>query len=249
MKFDENNPLYSKGEEKKVDNTNVTYDKLNYNHYTKEQYDRDIVNAIPYHRELHQKILDDLFEKYKPKEIRDVLDLGVGTGITTQMIKDRFPNFKFDVVDFSENMLDHTRKKLGTENVNYILGDYSKIDFNKKYDVIVSVIGMHHQNNDGKKFMFKRIYDLLNVDGEFIFGDLVTYKNADEAALNQEKHFEHLKNNAADEQTYKEWEYHHKVLNDLAPIEDQEKWLLEAGFKTVERKLLEVNTALIICKK
>lgn len=229
--------------------TNVEAGQLNYDHYSMDKYDKDIVNSIPYHQKLHELIIGYLIKNFKGQEKCDVLDLGVGTGITTEIIKKQFPGFKFDVVDFSKKMLLGAKKKLGKENVKYIFGDYSKLKFDKKYDIIVSVIGLHHQNDAGKKLLFKRIYTLLNKGGVFILGDLVTHKDPKIAALNQALHLHHLVNKATDKQTLKEWSYHHLVLNELAPVEDQIKWLEVVGFKKVELRMLEMNTALIICKK
>jgi len=229
--------------------TNVEAHQLNYDHYSMDKYDRDIVNSIPFHQKLHELIIGYLLKNFSQKEKHDVLDLGVGTGITTEIIKKEFPKFQFDVVDFSKKMLLGAKKKLGKENVNYIFGDYSKLKFIKKYDIVVSVIGLHHQNDTGKKLLFKKIHTLLNKDGIFILGDLVTHKDPKTATLNQALHLHHLVNKATDKQTLKDWSYHHLVLNELAPVEDQIKWLKLAGFKKVELKMLEMNTALIICKK
>ena len=70
---------------------------------------------------------------------------------------------------------------MGKNKVNYIFGDYSKIRFNKKYDIVVSVIGIHHQNAIGKKKLFKakkalnNLYDhIVNLQDEKEKRDLST---------------------------------------------------------------------------
>lgn len=226
--------------------TNVKASQLNYDHYATSKYDRDIVNSIPHHTDLHKAITLHLntLNKKKPK----ILDLGTGTGITAKLIQDLLPNAQIDVIDFSQKMLDGAKKKLGKNNVRYICGDYSKIDFDNNYDIIVSVIGLHHQNTVGKKKMFKLIYDRLVLDGMFIFGDLVTHKNKYRAALNNALHYKHLVDHATDKKTLAEWAHHHMFLNDLAPVEDQIEWLKKVGFK-VQKKMLKMNTALLVCKK
>lgn len=171
--------------------TNVKAADLNYNHYSMNKYDRDIVNSIPFHKELHEKIVSFIRKKYDHAKNYAVLDLGVGTGLTSKLIQYELPKAEFDLNDFSEKMLSGAKKKFGN-TANYILGDYSKIKFNKKYDIIVSVIGIHHQNHKGKQVLFKEIYSLLKPGGIFIFGDLVTHKNLKKAALNQALHFHHL---------------------------------------------------------
>lgn len=226
--------------------TNVKPSQLNYDKYSLSKYDRDIVNSIPHHLEIHSLISDYVEKKYFNKDI-SVLDLGVGTGLTSKLIKDLLPLAKFSVVDFSRQMLKGAQKKLGS-TVKYILGDYSKIKFTDKYDLIVSVVGIHHQNTVGKKMLFKKIYSLLKPSGVFILGDLVTYKNEHAAAYNNALHFHHLVKNATDIKTLTEWSHHHMFLNDLAPVENQILWLKNIGFK-VSIKFLQMNTALLVCEK
>ncbi len=227
--------------------TNVKASQLNYDKYSADKYDKDIVNSIPFHREIHDEIVKYI-ERLNISKNYHVLDLGVGTAITSRIIKDILPKSEFDLVDFSKQMLDGARKKMGNDNINYIMGDYSKISFDKKYDIIVSVIGIHHQNIIGKKKLFKKIFALLKPGGIFIFGDLVTYRDKNIAALNNAKHYKHLVDKSTDDKTLSEWAFHHMFLNDLSPIEDQIDWLKICGFK-VYKKFLGLNTALLICKK
>lgn len=231
-----------------MDTTNVRPSQLNYDKYASEKYDADIVNSIPFHRQIHALIIDFVQDNYQKEQKCEIIDLGTGTAITSRVVKDILPNAHFDLVDFSRQMLKGAKDKMGSENADYIFGDYSKLKFSKKYDIVISVIGLHHQNSAGKKKMFRKIYGLLKPKGAFIFGDLVTYTDKHKAALNQSLHFKYLADNTEDEKTLSEWAYHHIYLNDLAPIEDQIKWLKQAGFK-VETKFLKFNTALLICKK
>lgn len=228
--------------------TNIKSGDLNYSHYSTNKYDQDIVNSIPFHKELHGKILKFIRKNFNSKETYSILDLGVGTGITSKLIQKELPKSEFDLVDFSRKMLSGARKKLGAKNVKYIFGDYSKLKLKKKYDIIVSVIGIHHQNNKDKQIIFKKIYSLLKPSGVFIFGDLVTRKNPKKASLNQALHFHHLVEKTSDRKTLEEWAHHHYILNDLAPIEDQIDWLKKIGFG-MKVEMLKINTALLICIK
>jgi len=231
-----------------METTNVQASELNYDKYSSEKYDQDIVNSIPFHKELHKKIIEFVSKNFDKDKKYAILDLGVGTGITSKLIQDLLPNSEFDVVDFSKQMLSGAKERLGNKNVNYIFGDYSKLQFSRKYDIIVSVIGLHHQNQEGKIMLFKKIYSLLNINGTFIFGDLVTYKDKHKSALNNALHYHHLVEKSSDEKTLAEWAHHHMFLNDLSPIEDQISWLKEDGFK-VHQDFLKMNTALLICKR
>jgi len=228
--------------------TNVKHEELNYDHYKTDKYDRDIVNSIPFHKEIHMKISEFVRKNYKADGKYSIIDLGVGTGITSKLIKDILPSAEFDVVDFSEQMMRGAKKKLGKKNVNYISGDFSTLKFTKKYDMVITVIGVHHQNNKDKKKLFKKIHSMLKPNGIFIFGDLITYEDDKNAALNNALHYAHLVKHSTDKEALKEWSYHHMFLNDLAPIEDQVEWLKKDKFK-VKQAFLKFNTSLIFCSK
>ncbi|MDD5162688.1 MAG: methyltransferase domain-containing protein [Candidatus ainarchaeum sp.] len=228
--------------------TNVNPEDLNYHHHSARRYDAEIVDSIPFYNEIHKIIQNFISENFEVNKNYSILDLGVGTGFTSKIFLDLLPNSELDAVDFSRNMLKGAKKRLGKERVNFIFGDYSKLKFGKKYDIVVSVLGMHHQTNFGKKLVFKKIYSMLKPKGIFIFGDLVTHKNKHKAALNHALHLGSLVGHATNQKMLQEWAYHHLVLNDLAPVEDQLSWLKSFGFKA-KLAFLKMNTALIICRK
>ncbi len=228
--------------------TNVSASDLNYHRYSSSKYDRDIVAAIPFHRELHEHILATIKAHFSPLIDYNILDLGVGTGLTTKLIQDYLPRSHFDVIDFSANMLELAQQRLGTIGIDYILGDYANLDLPKKYNLISSVIGLHHQDAAGKRALFAKAYHLLKPGGLFILGDLMTSSNLHLSALNTAHHYHHLVEHATDEQTLTDWAHHHLFLNQLDTVEDQQQWLIDVGFK-VELAFSHWNTVLLVCRK
>ncbi|MAG60275.1 16S rRNA (cytosine(1402)-N(4))-methyltransferase [archaeon] len=229
--------------------TNVKAEELNYDKYENKKYDDDIRRVIPGHEKLHQEIEKIVKEFSQKNKVEKIADLGVGTGLTAERILKIIPQASLTAVDFSEVMLSGAKKRLSKYQTKFILGDYAKEEFGKDFDIIESVIGIHHQNHEGKRKLFKKIFNSLKDGGIFIFGDLVTYKDEHVAKVNDEKHYAFLVKNATDKKTLEEWTHHHKFLNDLAPIEDQVNWLKEAGFSSVDIKFQELNTALILAQK
>lgn len=229
--------------------TNVNPDDLNYDHYAMGKYDADILRVIPGHVDLHAEIEKVVTEYSETHTVEKVADLGIGTALTAERILRIVPEAKLVAVDFSDQMMGGARKRLEKYNSEFIIGDYSEVDFGKDFDIVTSVIGVHHQNSEGKKKVFEKIFASLKVGGIFIFGDLFTYRNKEDAAYNDAKHFHHLVENAEDEKSLKEWAFHHKFLNLLEPLEDQIEWLQKIGFKKVEVKYNYLNTALIIAEK
>ncbi len=229
--------------------TNVKADNLNYDHYATGKYDADIRRVIPGHEDLHKEIENFVTDYTKSNKISRVADLGIGTGLTSERILKLTPDAELIAIDFSDQMIEGAKKRLASYNVKYRFGDYSEINFGENFDIVTSVIGIHHQNTGGKKKVFKKVYDSLKKGGVFMFGDLVTYRDKEEAAYNDAKHYALMVKNAEDEKSLREWAYHHKFLNDLAPIEDQIKWLKAVGFKHVTVTFQYLNTALIIAEK
>ena len=219
---------------------------LNYHHYTTKKYDVDIERIVPGHKAMHS-IIDSLT---KDQNFQQVLDVGIGTGVTSEVILKNNPSAKLFGYDWSSTMLYGAREKLKGYNVDLYCEDYAKAEFPKENDAVVSVISIHHQETDeDKRDLFQRIYNSLNERGVFIFGDLVTYRNPVEGALNEAQHFHYLVENAQDEESLKEWAHHHKHLNKLAPLEDQVEWLREVGFRKATVLFQKYNTALLYAKK
>ena len=230
--------------------TNVKPDELNYDHYETKKYDEDIVRSIPGHEELHRCIDQIIQRDYISRVKVKILELGLGTGLTAERILRQIPTAKYTAVDFSEQMLAGARIRLSQYKIKFVNGDYSQIELQTNNDFVVSVVGIHHQETDAdKKSLFQRIYNSLNETGAFIFGDLVTYRDPTQAALDEARHFHHLVENATNEESLREWEHHHKFLNRLAPLEDQIEWLREVGFGEVTVVYQKFNTALIYAKK
>lgn len=233
-----------------METTNVTAVEVNYHHYSSAQYDRDIRNSIPFHEEIHEAIQSFIMDTWAPLAPLDILDLGVGTGLTSKVIQVLLPQANLTVVDFSENMIAGARERLGVERVNYAVADYSKTDIAVgRFNIIMSVIGMHHQTDVGKILMFNKIRrGLERGNGVFIFGDLVTFRDPQKAALEAARHYHHLVEKAADDKTLAEWAHHHMFLNQLATLEDQLDWLKEVGFENVQVVYQQFQTALIIAR-
>jgi len=228
--------------------TNVHPDDLNYDHYEDSKYEQEIVRVIPGHRQLHHHMLKVLQNTFGSSEALRVLDLGAGTGLSSQAILSIFPNSHITVVDFSANMMKSAKKKLGMSH-SYILGDYAVLDFPKlTFDVVLSVIGLHHQTDIGKRKVIKKIHQSLRPGGLIILGDLVTFRNQHTAAVAKAKHYSHMVQHSSSPEKLEEWAYHHEFLNDLANLEDMQEWLHEIGF-TVTTLFVQYQTVLFCGRK
>ncbi|MBI2147276.1 class I SAM-dependent methyltransferase [Candidatus Woesearchaeota archaeon] len=237
--------------------TNVTPQELNYANHSRDQYDDEIRRSIPGHRELHDRLAQIVHDEFHGSAIR-ILELGSGTGLTAERVLLLVPGSDYAGIDFSEVMAAHTRNRLSRLSVppltsRVICADYAQIPFwpvSERSDLVLSVIGIHHQGTDeAKKNVFRKVYNCLRGGGLFLFGDLMTFRDQRTAALNEALHYHHLVANARDEQSLREWAYHHKFQNALAPMESQMNWLREVGFRQVDVAYQKFNTVLVVAKK
>lgn len=78
------------------------------------------------------------------KTPKNILDIGCGTGILSQLLKQKFPNASLTLFDISDDMLKIASDTLGHKNIHYICGsadDKVLIDTiikNNQIDMIVS---------------------------------------------------------------------------------------------------------------
>lgn len=163
-----------------------------------------------------------------------VLDLGAGTGLLTAMIGVAFPNARLTLADISAGMLARARERfVDRDDVDFLTLDLEREPLTGRYDVAVSALALHHVTPANLVGVFRRVYDVLASGGIFI--------NADQT----------LGTSAANEQIYQQaWEAavrkqgatvadihaanERMKADQTASLEDQLRWLREAGFADVD---------------
>jgi len=106
------------------------------------------------------------FLKKTRNDIREILDLGAGTGLLTKRLYDEYPNANYTLVDISEQMLEVARQRfLGLDNFKYSILDYSTDLPHDKFDLIASALSFHHLENEDKLLLYSNIYDKLEDNG------------------------------------------------------------------------------------
>lgn len=137
-----------------------------------EEYDESIKNTIPLYEYFHTETIG-LIHYYNDK-CDKWLDIGCGTGTLVEKAHNRFPNTKFLLADFSEEMLIQAKNKLediiadrieflpkcSSQEINRYLND--------KVDVITAIQVHHYLNKEERKMATKNCFDLLNEGGIYI---------------------------------------------------------------------------------
>lgn len=117
--------------------------------------------------------IEEIFDKYSPKKIHSILDLGCGTGNHTFILHKR--GYKIVGVDRSSAMLVNARKKLvklkEKKNISFKLADIRNLRINDKFDAVImmfAVLGYQLKDKDVADAL-KTVRKHLKNGGLFIF--------------------------------------------------------------------------------
>jgi tRNA (cmo5U34)-methyltransferase len=102
---------------------------------------------------------------------RRILELGSGTGETARRVLARHPGAQLVGIDASADMLEHARTVLPEADLRVgRLEDALPVG---PFDLVVSVLAIHHLDGAGKSALFRRIAAVLAPGGRFVLGDVV----------------------------------------------------------------------------
>jgi tRNA (cmo5U34)-methyltransferase len=193
-----------------------------------------------------------------------IMDLGAGFGVLTEELLDRFPKAKIVWVDVSEEMLKAAKERLRRfeGSVSFYLRDFEDEEWvnglGQRFDAVVSSLSLHHASDDDKKRIFGDIYRILKCGGCFINGDRVRAPSGwlDDYYMREWAEFMvvQMKRFFKEEKTVEEviatqrrmeTEYGDKP----ATLENNMRWLHEAGFDIVDCVWKYNNRAIIIAYK
>jgi len=209
------------------------------------EYDIKIEKTIPKYQEIQDVIVSLL--PFKKSAAIKVLDLGIGTGNLSLKVLKQFPKAKIVGIDKDGEMLKVASKKLKrlSPKIELIKGDFSDSFLKRKYNAIISLLSIHHLTNFQKRKLFKQIYQNLKPKGIFVNGDFVIsdskYINGKSAEM--EKEF--MKSQGIKEPGLLISGGKICAEDDIpTTIENQIKWLKEAGFKEVDCAWKHFNYAI-----
>jgi len=112
--------------------------------------------------------LEKIFKKYSKFQIRNILDLGCGTGNHCNILTNR--GYYTIGIDSSEGMIEVAKSK-NILNAEFFLGDMKNFELNKKFDSVISMyaaIGYLNKNKEIESLL-QSVKKHLNFGGLFIF--------------------------------------------------------------------------------
>ncbi|HEY7555240.1 MAG TPA: methyltransferase domain-containing protein [Candidatus Binatia bacterium] len=222
--------------------------KLVRDHFEQEamEYDSSILRLVPHYHEQHEIILQLLpFETELPLQI---LDLGCGTGVLSHVLLRAFPKAKVVACDLAANMLETTRKNLAAyhDRVELRQADFGKADLGSGYDLIVSGLAIHHLDDAGKRSLYHRLFNALKPAGMFLNREIVIGATPSLTKVYEQWWRDFVKANGESDETW----FQKYFEEDLpASVEDQLKWLSDAGFIDVACHWRYINFAIFGGKK
>jgi len=195
-----------------------------------EKYDRQRRFLIPCFDDFYGTALV-LSEEVKT--VKNILDVGAGTGLMSAFFHEKYPEAKITLVDISSAMLKKAEERFeGKENINFINADFATVDLPEDhYDLVVSGLAIHHLPNELKQQLFGKIVKTLKSGGWFINADQVL----GETELAEKVYTENWKNHVEQNHNLTEEEKHgafERIKVDImAPLKSQLEWLEHAGLQ------------------
>ena len=150
-----------------------------------------------------------------------ILEHGTGTGETALRVLARNPGARLTGIDASEAMLAAARARLPADadlRVQRLEDPLPQGPF----DLVVSVLAVHHLDADGKRDLFTR---LSRIAHDFVLGDVVVPERPEEAAIEIDG-----------------------VYDTPSTVAEQLAWLAEAGFDANVR-MIRPDLALFTARK
>jgi tRNA (cmo5U34)-methyltransferase len=140
-------------------------------HFHPETYLEEIRADIPLYDELQAQTIAAV-----PFEPKRVLELGFGTAETTRRLWEAHPDARITGIDSSTEMVFKARE-LGWEEMR--LGRLEDPLPDGPWDLVISVLTIHHLDDDGKRELFRRVRREARA---LVFGDVVTVAPAQQVA-------------------------------------------------------------------
>jgi tRNA (cmo5U34)-methyltransferase len=108
-----------------------------------------------------------------PAGVKRILELGTGTGESAKRVLAAHPGPTLTGIDASERMLSVAREMLSRQRVTISVGRLEDPLPPGPFDLVVSVLAVHHLDGAGKASLFGRIAGVLAPRGRFVLGDLI----------------------------------------------------------------------------
>ncbi len=192
---------------------------------TAPSYDADRAKLIPCYDAFYRRATDLIAH-----DARHILDLGAGTGLLSQFVRQWYPKAHIVLADLSEPMIVRARERLaGDHNVTFEVTDYTTAPINGTYDSIVSALSIHHIDDEAKRALFAKIFKALRPGGTFVNAEQVAGPTPELDKQYKALWLEQVREGGATPDQIADSLYRQQD-DRCASVEDQLNWMRRAGF-------------------
>ena len=201
---------------------------------TVQYYDDWIRKAVPGYSDLFA-IAKELIPFASTDSI-DVLDLGAGTGLFSQQVLEKCPKGRFVLYDLAGKMLDVARERFraAPDRFRYVTADYRSLADAGSFDLVISSLSIHHLDDREKKDLFRQVFEVLRKPGVFINIDLIKGPTPYLEEFYCSDWYEKMRRAGAADEEVRAGIERRLAYDQDALMEDQLRWLREAGFIDVD---------------
>jgi tRNA (cmo5U34)-methyltransferase len=173
----------------------------------------------------------DLLEEAVGDRAFACIDLGVGTGLLSEMILRRFPQATIEGVDFAPKMIETAQARLAGfgARMRFRLADYGSAPLGGPVEAVVSALSIHHLEHDAKRRLLCAIRAALAPGGIFINADQSLGGSPEIEAAYQRRWEGDMRAAGVSEEDFAA-ALARSLLDRSATFTDQLAWLREAGF-------------------
>ena len=181
--------------------------------------------------DLHLKIIKakEKIVDFIPKDAKNIIDLGTGTGLQLIKVYKEFPNIKTIAIDVSDEMLKKLEDRHISDNITIVNESFFDYDFGYYF---LSFLFTSFPKD--KLVLFKKIYDSLKEGGVFINEDYYV-----ESLEEEKKGFDDYKNLVKGEG---------KHYDTPLTIEHEIELLKEAGFSNILKYVTDEEKIVVATK-
>jgi tRNA (cmo5U34)-methyltransferase len=191
--------------------------------------------------DVQEDVLRLVLERHE-RPIARFLDLGCGAGAVSELVLGHLPDAQGVLVDFSEPMLARAGDNLADYAGRWqaVRGDLNDPAWREalpagRYDAVVSGLAIHHLPPERKRTLFAEVLELLEPGGVLVNMDYVAIDGPLRGLFDEQM----LANAVRAERESGGTRHEHEVDledDDDRPdtVEDQLRWLRDAGFEQVE---------------
>jgi tRNA (cmo5U34)-methyltransferase len=137
-------------------------------HFDPSSYETSVRENVPDYETLQHLVADATAER----SAEHILELGTGTGETLRRVAAAHPNAGVTCIDESEGMLAIARASAPPRAEFRVARLQDELPAGP-FDVVVSVLAVHHLDEQEKQTLFRAIAARLAPAGRFVLGDLI----------------------------------------------------------------------------